>query len=239
MHVLNGSVQRKRHKEQRGCKRFYSFSSHSQEIRQTKYGHKGNGLQWREIIAVIQFLCGISNRDMWINTSHYFPCFVIYRRGNKHLIAAQNSFHWNITLINANWHRVLICLFLIGNHSMQNLNEPVGSDHLPQARLSCFVFAAGGSSLIWVSVPLWDSFLVASQWSCPSLLTLLLDRRHSGDSDAVKFISLLWEISKQNLIYYRGFRWGCEIRTWFSYGLGTISSYVWHWGGVSAWILRW
>lgn len=151
--VLNDSMQRKRQKEQAGSKRFYNLSSHSQEIRQTKYGHRGSGLQCREIIAIIQFLCWISNTDIWINTSHYFPSFMIYRRGNKHLIAAQNTFHWNITLINAKWHRVLICLFLIGNHSVQNLNEPLGSDHRPQARLSCFVFAACGSSLIWVSGP--------------------------------------------------------------------------------------
>lgn len=85
-----------------------------------------------------------------------------YIEEETNVIAAQNTFHWNITLINANWHRVLICLFLIGNHSMQNLNEPLGGDHRPQARLSCFVFAACGSSLICVSVPHSESILVAS-----------------------------------------------------------------------------
>lgn len=74
---------------------------------------------------------------------------------------------------------------------MQNLNEPLGSDHPPQARLSGFVFAAGGSSLIWVSVPHSETgfwWLHKGVGGSCSLL-LLLDRRHSGDSEALEFIS--------------------------------------------------
>lgn len=72
---------------------------------------------------------------------------------------------------------------------MQNLNEPLGSDHPPQARLSCFVFAAGGSSLIWVSVP--HSETVFSGFMKVLLVSahLLMDRRCSGDSEAPEFIS--------------------------------------------------